>query len=51
MLTYKPATFLGLIYRAAIPTIKYIEQTTSCRLYGLRKYKKDIKKAIIDESN
>jgi len=28
-----------------------IIHTFSCRLYGLRKYKKDIKKAIIDESN
>jgi len=28
-----------------------IIHTFSCRLYGLRSYKKDIKKAIIDESN
>ena len=28
-----------------------IIHTFSCRLYGLRKYKKDIKKVIIDESN
>ena len=35
----------------AVEDLMAIIHTFSCRLYGLRKYKKDIKKAIINESD
>jgi len=37
--------------REMVEDLMAIIHTFSCRLYGLRKYKKDIKKAITDESN